>query len=154
MPAAADAAIAAELNVPTVAIERLRKEMDQGKHWNRDEAGKIVFTPEGREFILSRLASITAEHPPHRQVPSRAFTLWPQIPHATVEQLMIVRIHPNPRFVKVQLKDKDKTTVDVRVRDNRHLRVRAKLECRQLPDGRWECCHRGQAAPAKPKAAA
>lgn len=147
--AAADAVMACCFGVAPSVIAKFRSEMEQPKHWYRDSTGKVWFTEEGKQWIRERL-KINDTTPPEvgfedrRQCTSAAFTVWTEKNAAPEFRITtIVKCHPNTQWV--QVRTPDGSLANVRVRNNRALRARLKLQCCLLDDGRWECRQHGQA---------
>ncbi len=118
--AAADTALAEQFGVAVSVIEDIRvNQLTEGPDWER-KGNKVHFLPEG----ISRVATILdvkKEAPPE------------------VVLLQVVGLLPNVRFVRVKTPE---GVAEIRVRDNRRLRVRHLLRCRQEA-GQWICVQPG-----------
>lgn len=156
--AAADASLAAKVGVAGVIVEKMRRELEPGVHWTQEAGGKVIYTPAGERRIVELLSvsQVAAEAALRemRTQPSHAFTIWTaakevQVPTSTghgatqkLELVVVARIYPNRHYVRVLTPANG--CVDLKVRDNRTLRLRMKIPCVLLPDGRWQCCHPAQ----------
>lgn len=143
--AAADEHLAQQFGVSPAVVEGLRKEkLTEGEHWHREPCGRVVILPAGLSILESLLDPKKNQGgggPPAEAAPESC----PQI-----FALTIARVFPNPIWVRVITPNGSGS--DVRVRDNKRLQPRMRIQCTQLDDGRWECRHQGQAVPLKPLA--
>jgi hypothetical protein len=126
--AAADSMVAANLGVSPELVEDIRRnKLLEGVHWSRSDGNRIVFSEPGLTALRAALDLKPA--PAEKKGPP---------PECLCE---VVRLHPAPSSVRVRVSDG--SLQDVRVRDNRALRPRIRIKCRQLADGRWECSQPG-----------
>lgn len=118
--AAADTALAEQFGVAVSVIEAIRvNQLVAGSEWGRN-GNKVHFLPEG----ITRVASILG-------IEKKA--------QPEVVLLQVVGVLPNVRFVRVKTPE---GVAEIRVRDNRRLRVRHLLRCRQEA-GQWICVQPG-----------
>lgn len=123
--AAADSALAGELGVSAETIEEVRRTLlEEGLHWART-GNRVHFTEAGVAAVRARF-----ELPILAEKKEGAAVLCE-----------IVRIHPNPHFVRVQVPSG--ALAEVRVRSSAALRMRMRVLCRELEGGQWECCQPG-----------
>lgn len=119
--AAADTALAEQFGVAVSVIEDIRvNQLVEGSEWGR-KGNKIHFLPDG----ISRVASI--------------LDVKKEAAPPEVVLLQVVGLLPNVRFVRVKTPE---GVAEIRVRDNRRLRVRHLLRCRQEA-GLWICVQPG-----------
>ena len=132
--AAADTKLAQELGVAASVIEDLRvNSLVEGAGWLR-EGRTVRFTDEGIVRI-SEILGAKKEGPPEAGA----------VPEEVL--LQVVGLLPNVRFVRVKAPE---GVAVVAVRDNRRLRVRHLLRCRQI-EGQWHCTQHGIAPHSHPQ---
>lgn len=156
--AAADDRLADALGLPSDVVKIHRNScLTEGVHFLRGEGGRVDYTPEGEEAVRAALSAQKKEAAPPAPLPPDApekkeGAAPPAEPGSPV-LLKLLRRYPNPIWIDVQA---GAERVLVRVKNNNLLAADKRVLCRQwpAPDGRWECCQRGQAFPLKPLAGA
>lgn len=148
--AAADEQLAGQLGLPAdvVKIHRNSK-LTEGVHYTRSDGGRIEYTPEGIAATKAALEPEKKEGPPlEPPCPTEKKEGPPPAPGKAM-LVKLLRRYPNPIWIDIQIGNK---RVQVKVRNNNLLSPDKRVLCRQWPDGRWECCQRGQAVPLEPLA--
>ncbi len=127
--AEADRELGVRYGVALSVILAIRADLKEGVHWT-SRGGTVSWTDAGEAAVATALGLEKKEG---------GGAAGPSVP------LKIARVFPSQIWVRVTAPDG--RAADVRVRDNLRLRVAMKIDCKPLPDGRWECTHPGQAVP-------
>jgi hypothetical protein len=146
----------------------------KGQHWTADDTGRVTYTAEGEALVRHLTSPEKKSGGAGPEVVAPAVNPWttachlpPPVPADSpaadqaprrkkkggaaadgpgeVVMVVIGRRCPNRTWIQIVPPDAGRRLQNVRVRDNRKMRQGQRLKCRKWPDGRWECCHPGQA---------
>ena len=163
MAAKVDLEMGRELGVSaTVVLAAATEHLRDGEHvvWSDAPGGqrRKEYTEAGRSLLRTLLGGSRAEKDGGMSLPGDGFTLWlperakkatavPTLANGkepaggaqrgAVQALTILRIYPNPIWIRV--KTPDGKTADVRVRHSRLLVAGKAVRCAPLANGQWEC---------------
>lgn len=139
MAAEADLAQASRFGVSPDTIAALRRQkLVNPDHWS-SEGRSVVYTDEG----VRELARLLGAEAPDAAADAPKKEGGGGDPAATEEpgnELLVVKVHPNPLFVRVRTPDGQEC--DVQVASNRRLRPGFRLLCKHSSGG-WLCIQPG-----------